>query len=53
MKTISKDNEGSFDAIKMMRAIRDEISLEIMHMSYNEERAYLDILLSQNRSDKK
>jgi len=36
----------SFDAIKVMRQIRDKLSLEIMNMSFEEERAYLDKLLS-------
>ena len=35
-----------FDAIKTMRALRDKMSLEIMNMTYEEERAYLDELLS-------
>ena len=30
-----------------MREIRDKISLEIMDMTYEEERAYLDKLLEQ------
>ena len=37
----------SFDAIKVMRQIRDKLSLEIMNMSFEEERAYLDKLLSK------
>ncbi len=40
--------EKKFDAIKVMREIRDEISLEIMTMTYDEERAYLDKLLSKD-----
>ncbi len=36
----------SFDAIKVMLQIRDKLSLEIMNMSFEEERAYLDKLLS-------
>jgi hypothetical protein len=42
-----------FDAVKTMREIRDKVSLEIMDMSYNEERAYLDKLLSEGQSQKK
>ncbi len=30
-----------------MRAIRDKISLEIMNMTYEEERAFLDKIISE------
>jgi hypothetical protein len=43
-KKNEKTNE-KFDAIKVMREIRDQLSLEIMNMTYEEERAYLDKLL--------
>ncbi len=43
-KTITKDN---FDAVKTMRAIRDEISKEIMNMTFAEEKVYLKKLLSK------
>jgi hypothetical protein len=33
-----------------MREIRDKISLEIMNMTYAEERAYLDNLLLQGKT---
>lgn len=49
MKTKIKQIDKNFDAIKTMRAIRDKISLEIMNMSYEEERAYLDKLLAAGR----
>ena len=32
-----------------MREIRDKISLEIMNMTYEEERSYLDNLLKQGK----
>ena len=35
-----------------MREIRDKISLEIMNMTYEEERAYLDKLLSKEQKTK-
>ena len=35
-----------------MRAIRDKISLEIMNMTYEEERAYLDKLLTKREIEK-
>ena len=39
--------EKKFDAVKVMREIRDKLSLEIMDMNYEEERAYLDKLLKE------
>jgi len=50
MKTKTKKTEKKFDAIKTMREIRDKISLEIMNMTYEEERAYLDKLLAEGKS---
>ena len=47
MKTkTDKTKKKKFDAIKTMREIRDKMSLEIMNMTFEEERAYLDKLLS-------
>lgn len=46
METKNKNVAKTFDAIKVMRQIRDKLSLEIMNMSFEEERAYLDKLLS-------
>ena len=40
---------GGFDAIKVMREIRDKISLEIMDMDYEEERVYLDKLIAEGQ----
>jgi hypothetical protein len=45
--------EKKFDAIKTMREIRDKISLEIMDMTYEQERAYLDKLLAKGETIKK
>ena len=36
-----------------MREIRDKISLEIMNMTYDEERAYLDKLITEGKSKNK
>jgi hypothetical protein len=47
METKTKKDEKKFDAIKIMREIRDKMSLEIMNMSYEEERAYLDCILEK------
>jgi hypothetical protein len=47
METKNKQVEKTFDAIKVMRQIRDKLSLEIMDMTFEEERAYLDKLLAE------
>ena len=47
METKNKKATKTFDAIKVMREIRDKLSLEIMNMSFEEERAYLDKLLAE------
>ena len=53
METKNKKSEKKFDAIKTMREIRDKLSLEIMNMTYEEERAYLDNLLAQGETKEK
>lgn len=40
------------NVVKDLRKIRDEISNEIMHMSFDEERAYLDELLNKEQPGK-
>jgi hypothetical protein len=40
---------GHFEVIKAMREIRDKFSIEIMDMSYEEEKAYLKELLKDKR----
>ena len=47
METNKKNLVKTFDAIKVMRQIRDKLSLEIINMTFEEERAYLDKLLSK------
>lgn len=47
MKKKNNLNNKKFDTIKVMREIRDKISLEIMNMTYEQERAYLDNLLAK------
>ena len=37
----SNNKEKDFDAAKMMRDIRDKISRDIMHMTHDEQRAYM------------
>lgn len=53
METKTKKGKKKFDAIKVMREIRDKISIEIMDMTYEEERVYLDKLLSESKREKK
>ena len=53
MKTKTKSTKKKFDAVKTMREIRDKISLEIMNMTYEQERAYLDKLLAKEDSNAK
>jgi len=40
MKTTKK--EKTFDAVKMMREIRDKISVETSNMSFEELKKYMD-----------
>jgi hypothetical protein len=39
----------NFDAVKTMREIRDQLSKEIMNMTFAEEKAYLKKLLSKKK----
>lgn len=50
METRDKKVKKKFDAIKMTRKIRDKMSLEIMDMTYEEEREYLKKLLAKKKS---
>jgi hypothetical protein len=50
-KKNKKQVEKKFDAIKTMRKIRDKLSLEIMNMTYEQERLYLDKLLAKEQTD--
>lgn len=52
MEQKNKKPEKKFDAIKVMREIRNKISSEIMNMTYEQERAYLDKLLAQGKNTK-
>ena len=40
METIKK--QKTFDAVKMMREIRDKISLETQNMTFEELKAYIE-----------
>jgi len=48
METNKKDK--SFDAVKMMREIRDKISSETQNMSFEELKAYIKQKLAENNS---
>ena len=47
MKYPLKKPKKDFDAVKMLREIRDQLSREIMNMTYEEEKAYLKKLLAK------
>jgi hypothetical protein len=53
METKNKKTAKSIGLIELMRKIRDKISLEIMNMTYEEERAYLDKLLAEGKKSSK
>ncbi|MBK5286753.1 MAG: hypothetical protein JJE25_15285 [Bacteroidia bacterium] len=46
-KTKSVNKGKKFDAVKTMREIRDQLSKEIMNMTFAEEKAYLKKLLAK------
>jgi hypothetical protein len=48
METIKK--EKTFDAVKMMREIRDKISAETKHMTFEELKAYTNKNLSASQT---
>ena len=48
MKTIKK--EKTFDAVKMMRDIRDAISTETQNMTFDELKAYIKKQLADNNA---
>lgn len=47
MKTKVTKKDKDFDAVKTMREIRDQLSKEIMNMTFAEEKAYLKKLLKK------
>jgi hypothetical protein len=48
MKTIKK--QKTFDAVKMMREIRDKISAETKNMTFEELKAYIHKKLSASQT---
>ena len=47
MKAKTDKKEKIYDAVKTMREIRDQLSREIMNMTFAEEKAYLKKLLAK------
>ena len=45
---MNKKKEKSFDAVKMMREIRDKISQETINMTYEELKAYIEKRIKQS-----
>jgi hypothetical protein len=45
METRNKDNQ--FDAVKMMRDIRDKISADTQNMTFEELKKYIDMLIKK------
>ena len=48
METTKKEKQ--FDAVKMMRDIREEISFETQNMTFEELKAYIKKKLEDNKS---
>ena len=44
------NKEKKFDAVKMMRDIRDKISSETQNMTFNELKAYIKQRLADNKT---
>lgn len=49
METITK--QKTFDAVKMMREIRDKISVETQNMSFEELKTYISKKLSDSKTE--
>jgi hypothetical protein len=49
MKTNKKKEEKDFDAVKMMREIRDKIHSETKGMTFEQLRKYIDIKLATKK----
>lgn len=43
-------NEKTFDAVKMMREVREKISQETQNMNFEQLKAYIKAQLSENKS---
>lgn len=49
MEATNKKTEKEFDAVKMVREIRNQMAEETMNMTYEEKRNYLDKLLKRGK----
>ncbi len=47
-KYLDTSNEKTFDAVKMMRDIRDKISADTQNMSFDELKAYINSQLTKS-----
>ena len=52
MKYPIKKPKKDFDCVKMMRDIRDKVSREIMGMTYEEQRAWMEKQLAKKPAKK-
>jgi hypothetical protein len=43
-------NQKTFDAVKMVREIRDKISLDTQNMTYDQLREYIKAKLTENKT---
>jgi len=50
MKTKTEKNNKNYDSVKSMREVRDQLSREIMNMTFAEEKAYLKKLLAKKNA---
>jgi hypothetical protein len=48
METTKK--EKTFDAVRMMREIREKISQDTQHMTFEELKAYIETKLAENNT---
>lgn len=47
---MTNKKEKTFDAVKMMREIRDKISAETQNMTFEELRSYIDKQFSKSKT---
>jgi len=47
---MKKNKEKTFDAVTMMREIRNKISLETENMTFEQLKAYIKAKLAENKS---
>lgn len=47
----TNDKQKTFDAVKMMREIRDQISAETQNMSFEELKVYINKKLSEGKTE--